>query len=106
MHFNYVSKMSYNKDKDLVFVTKPDRFWGESEHIYEVHHLEEMVPAPVLAMKNMSSMREDGLMSVYCMATKESMKFYKDPKYWNTDLRPEFFAEIRSLWGDTHYDRN
>lgn len=29
MDFDYVTKMRYNKDKDLVFVTKPDRFWGE-----------------------------------------------------------------------------
>jgi hypothetical protein len=32
--------MRYNKDKDLVFVTKPDRFWGEKESVYEMHHLE------------------------------------------------------------------
>ena len=40
MDLDYVTKMRYNKDKDLVFVTKPDRFWGESEHVYEMHHLE------------------------------------------------------------------
>jgi len=26
---DYVTKMRYNKEKDLVFVTKPDKFWGE-----------------------------------------------------------------------------
>jgi hypothetical protein len=29
MDLDYATKMRYNKDKDLVFVTKPDRFWGE-----------------------------------------------------------------------------
>lgn len=40
LDFDYVTKMRYNKDKDLVFVTKPDKFWGETEHIFEMHHLE------------------------------------------------------------------
>jgi len=30
LDFDYVSKMRYNKEKDLVFVTKPARLWGES----------------------------------------------------------------------------
>jgi hypothetical protein len=40
LDLDYATKMRYNKDKDLVFVTKPDRFWGERENIYEMHHLE------------------------------------------------------------------
>lgn len=33
------------------------------------------------------------------------MKFYKDQKYWNNDLRPEFEAETRGLWETTHADK-
>lgn len=40
MDLDYVTKMRYNKDKDLVFVNKPDNLWGETEHVYEMHHLE------------------------------------------------------------------
>ena len=40
MNFDYVTKMRYNKDKDIVFVTKQSKLWGEKEHIYEMHHLE------------------------------------------------------------------
>lgn len=29
MNFDYVTKMVYNKDKDLVFVYKPTGFWNE-----------------------------------------------------------------------------
>ena len=43
MNFDYVTKMTYNKDKDLVFVHRPNGFWNEHEHVYEVHHLEQMV---------------------------------------------------------------
>ena len=102
MDLDYVTKMRYNKDKDLVFVTKPDRFWGESEHVYEMHHLEQMVPAPVTAIKDMASNDENGIMTVHCMAQNDNMKFYKDRKYWNDDLRPEFENETRGLWDTTH----
>lgn len=55
LDFNYVTKMRYNKDKDLVFVTKPNQLWGETERVHEVHHLEQMVPAPITSIKNMSA---------------------------------------------------
>jgi hypothetical protein len=54
INFDYVSKMVYNKDKDLVFVYRPDGFWGETESVYEMHHLEQMVPAAVTAYKDLS----------------------------------------------------
>lgn len=38
-NFDYVSRMVYNKDKDLVFVYKPTGLWNEQEYIYEMHHL-------------------------------------------------------------------
>jgi len=40
LDFNYVSKMTYNKEKDLVYVTRPNNWWGYKESIHEVHHLE------------------------------------------------------------------
>ena len=40
MNMDYVSKMVYNKDKDIVFVYKPDGLWGEREYVYDMHHLE------------------------------------------------------------------
>ena len=105
MDLDYVTKMTYNKDKDLVFVKKPDMLWGETEHVYEMHHLEQMVPAPVTAMKNMSANDPNGILTVQDMAEKELLKFYKDTKYWNMDLRDEFLSETRSLWEDNHTDK-
>lgn len=106
MDFDYVTKMRYNRDKDLVFVNKPDKFWGETEHVYEMHHLEQMVPAPVTAMKNMSSLDPNGVLTVFDMAEKENLKFYNDKKYWNADLREEFLEETRGLWETTHADKH
>jgi hypothetical protein len=40
LDMDYVTKVVYNKEKDLVFVYKPDGLWNETEHVHEVHHLE------------------------------------------------------------------
>jgi hypothetical protein len=98
MNMDYVSKMVYNKDKDLVFVYKPTGFWGEQEYVYEMHHLESVVPYAVTAIKDMSMMRDDGIVTVYDMNTRDNLKFYNDDKYWNMDLRDEFNASTRNLW--------
>lgn len=90
--------MTYNKDKDLVFVHRPNGFWNEHEHVYELHHLEQMVPAPVTAYKNMTINREDGILNVYDMSKREYLKFYNESKYWNTDLKEDFLNQTRTMW--------
>lgn len=90
INFDYVTKMTYNKDKDLVFVYRPDGFWGETEHVYEMHHLEQMVPSAVTAYKNMTMQREDGILNVYCMSTRDYLKFYGEDKYWNVEQKEDF----------------
>jgi hypothetical protein len=102
---DYVTSMKYNKDKDLVFVKKPNRLWGEYETVHEVHHLEQMVPAPVTALKHMSSMDPNGILKVHDMADRSYFKFYKEDKYWNQELKDEFISETRGLWETTHADK-
>ena len=70
MNMDYVSKMVYSKDKDLIFVYKPDGIWNETEYVHEVHHLEQMVPYAVSVVKNMSMQRDDGIITVYDMGKK------------------------------------
>lgn len=98
INLDYVTRVVYNKEKDLVFVYRPDGLWGESEHVYEVHHLEQMVPSPVTAYKDMSIQRDDGILNLYCMSTRNHMRLYNESKYWNLDVREEFLNETRSLW--------
>lgn len=98
INLDYVSKMVYNKDKDLVFVYRPDGLWGETEYVYEMHHLEQMVPSAVTAYKNLSMQRDDGIVTVHCMGSKDYMKFYNEDKYWNMDLKDEFMTQTRGLW--------
>ena len=92
LNFDYVSKMVYNKDKDLVFVYKPTGIWGEQEHVYEMHHLEQMVPAPVTSYKDLTMNREDGILNIHCMSTKDYLKFYNEDKYWNLDVKEDFVS--------------
>lgn len=105
MDLDYVTRMRFNKDKDLVFVNKPDMLWGDTEHVYEMHHLEQMVPSSVVAMKNMASNDPKGILVIKDMAENEYLKFYKDEKYWNMDLREEFISETRTLWDNAHHDK-
>ena len=98
MNFDYVSKMVYNKDKDLVFVYKPTGLWNEQEYVYEMHHLEQMVPYAVTSIKNLSMQRDDGILTVYDMNTRDNLKFYAEDKYWNLDVKEDFMANTRTLW--------
>ena len=98
INFDYVSKMVYNKDKDLVFVYRPDGFWGETEYVYEMHHLEQMVPSPVTSYKHLTMNRDDGILNIHCMSTKDYLKFYNEDKYWNLDQKEDFLGQTRSLW--------
>ena len=64
-----------------------------------------MVPAPVTAIKNMTSLDRNGILTVHDMAEKENLRFYQDDKYWNMDLKEEFMNETRGLWETTHADK-
>lgn len=97
---DYVTKIQYNKDKDLVFVSRPDGVFRDTESVYEVHHLEQMVPSPVLALKDIGKGQKDGITSMHCMSTGDYLKVYNEDKYWNLENREEFMAETRSLWND------
>jgi hypothetical protein len=90
--------MVYNKEKDLVFVYRPDGFWNEHEYVYEMHHLEQMVPSPVTSYQDLTMNRDDGILSIHCMSTKDYMKFYNEDKYWNLDEKEAFIAQTRNMW--------
>ena len=98
LNFDYVTKMNYNKDKDLVFVYKPEGWFNDKEYVYEVHHLESMVPGVVLAYQDLGIGKKDGITSLNCMDTKDCLKLYNDPKYWNLELRDDFLAQTRTMW--------
>ena len=106
LNMDYVSKMRYNKDKDLVFVYKPDGIWNEREYCHEIHHLEQTVPFAVSAIENMSLYnRDDGILTVYDMNEHEELRFYNEDKYWNMELKDEFMNSTNQLWIGNFSDR-
>lgn len=100
LSFDYVSKMVYNRDKDLVFVYKQDNMFTDYEYVYEVHHLEQMLPSPVGAASDLSSLDEKGILTLSCTDTHDTMRFYNDKKYWNLDMREDFLSQTRNFWRD------
>lgn len=91
LNMDYVTKMKYNKDKDLVYIYKPEGIWFEKEFVHEVHHLEQTVPYISSAIENMSLYnRDDGILTVYDMNEHEKLRFYNEDKYWNMELKDEF----------------
>ena len=57
-----------------------------------------MVPFAVTAIPNMSMAKDDGILTVYDMNTRDNLKFYSEDKYWNMDLKDEFMGSTRNLW--------
>ena len=49
--------------------------------------------------------KDDGIVTVRCMSTHESMKFYNDDKYWNMDLKDDFMNQTRTLWRGNFSDK-
>jgi len=78
-------------------VYRPDGFWSEHEYVYEMHHLEQTVPSAVTAYKNLTMQREDGILNIYCMSTRDYLKLYNEDKYWNLDLKEDFLGQTRSM---------
>ncbi len=57
-----------------------------------------MVPYAVTSIKNLSMQRDDGILTVYDMNTRDNLKFYAEDKYWNLDVKEDFMANTRTLW--------
>jgi hypothetical protein len=104
-NFDDVSRMVYNKDKDLVFVYKPNGIWHEHEYVYETHHLEQMVPFAMTSLPDLQGLKENGIVTVYDMNTRDNLKFYNNDKYWNLDLKDEFMDQTRGLWKGNFDDK-
>lgn len=96
---NYVTKLTYSRDKDVVFAMRPG-ILKDWESVYETHHLEQTLPTPIGAFQTMGQNAKDGIYDITCMNTKEQITVYNDDKYWNHDERDEFMAQTRTLWGD------
>lgn len=42
--------------------------------------------------------RENGILTIYCMNTRDYLKFYGEDKYWNHEVKEDFLSQTRSMW--------
>lgn len=95
----YIVKMQYSKDKELLFVTRVSYFGGLEEEVHEMHHVEMLPPCLRTSVASMSLQDDDGLLEIENMNGKDKMVVYKEDKYWNPDLKKDFMKSITKLWG-------
>lgn len=55
------------------------------------------MPSPVTAIKDMTMQRNDGILTVYDMSTRDYLKFYGEDKYWNQEVKEDFLNQTRSM---------
>jgi hypothetical protein len=103
----YVIKAVYNRQKDLVFVWRPSKWFAKQMHVYELHYLEQTVPRIVSGWKDLGNFKKDGIFSVQDLRLDHEMLFYNEKKYWNIDERDHFFKNTTTYWrGLKHKDFN
>lgn len=95
---DYVVRMQYSKDKELLFVTRLTPYGSTVEEVHEVAHLEILPPSVRSGLKDWSAQDEDGLVDVTCMNSLQVMTLYKQKDYWNQNLKSEFLGKVQNLW--------
>lgn len=92
-----VTKMQFNKNRDLVFVTKVGGtfFAKETEEVYETTHLQVLPPSVETGYMDVS---ERKVFTISCMASHVNFRVYNNPSYWNPELREEFYEHLHHLW--------
>ena len=97
---DYVVKMQYSKDKELIFVTRLSPFGGAEEEVYETAHLECLPPSVKAGIKHLSMQDSDGIWDITDMNSQEVMALYNEDKFWNPKLKQEFIQKTLGLWRD------
>ena len=77
---DYVVKMQYSKDKELIFVTRLSPFGGAEEEVYETAHLECLPPSVKAGIKHLSMQDSDGIWDITDMNSQEVMALYNEDK--------------------------
>lgn len=102
----YAIKVSYSKDKELLFVKRINNFGLVEEDVYETAHLEILPPRQRSAVQDLSSQDTDGLWRIACLNTKRSILLYNEDQYWNRKLKAEFISSKLNFWDKSYYGYN
>jgi hypothetical protein len=107
MGTEYVLKAAYNKDKDLVFITKTIGSLRKKIFVYERHYLEQTIPSITSSWSTNGLLNNEGILTLNDLRTTDELYFYMDRKYWNPDERQDFLKSVTTYWrGLKHKDVN
>ena len=77
---DYVVKMQYSKDKELVFVTRISPYGSSEEEVYETAHLECLPPSVKSGVSHLSFQDKDGIWDITCMNTQKILALYNEDR--------------------------
>lgn len=96
---DYVVKMQYSKDKELLFVQRISWFGQVDEEVHEMHHVEMLPPCTKAGLASHSAQDHDGLYEIYNMNGMRSLVCYKQDHFWNPALKNDFLRNVTGMWG-------
>jgi hypothetical protein len=94
---NYVTKVQYNKDKELMFVSRLGIFGGVEEKVYEAHHIEVPPNYSPSTVAMQPHVEDDGMYEVISLNEDISFMLYKDSRFWNPKLKKDFLSKHTQL---------
>nr|BAJ99754.1 predicted protein [Hordeum vulgare subsp. vulgare] len=102
----YAIKVSYSKDKELIFVKRVNNFGQVEEDVYETAHLEILPPRQRSGVKDLSSQDADGLWRITCLNSQRNIILYNNDAFWNRKLKAPFLQSFLNLWDKSYYGYN
>lgn len=77
---DYVVKMQYSKDKELIFVTRISPYGSSEEEVFETAHLECLPPSVKAGIQHLSFQDKDGIWDITCMNTQKVLALYNEDR--------------------------
>lgn len=100
-----VVKMSYNKNRDVIFILRSYGILNPTLHTQEVHFLQQMVPYSSVTWKHLGSVKGTGYFKLHDLKNYESFTLKQNDKFWNPELKEIFMEQTQGMWKGLR-DRN
>jgi len=94
---NYVTKMQFNADKDILFITRKigSFFPKDVVEAHEVAHLQVLPPTPQTGLEDVN---DRTWFTLTDMNSQENFMISTNQKYWHPSLAQDFKLHIHGLW--------
>lgn len=100
----FPSRLQFNADKELVFITTAGFLGIEEEVVVELEHLEIQVPYLNIGTKFMTANDPDGYFILKDMNKNKAYYVNKRAALWNPELREAFLRKVTRLWDESVAD--